>query len=348
VTQLYKVTEDGLVPVVRGQLAREELIEGWVAAQPALLGLDILIIGRQVPTDFGGRIDLLGLDAEGDLVLVELKRDRTPREIVAQVLDYASWVAALKTPHIHEMARSHLNRPLESAFRERFDAGLPDTLNSNHTLVIVAIAFDASSQRIVRYLAEVHDIAINTVFFNVFTNGGDTLLATDWLLDQVEVEERSQTKTKAPWSGLWYVNVGESDHRSWVDMQRYGFIAAGGGQVWSAPLLRLQAGDRIVAYQKHSGYVGYGTVSKPAVMARDFETPNGLLLDQPLAQPGLARDRDDPEHAEYTVGVDWIRTVSVSDAKWLSGLFANPNIVCKLRDRKTLDFLKDQFGVAEA
>jgi len=27
-------------------------------------------------------------------VLIELKRDRTPREIVAQALDYASWVSS--------------------------------------------------------------------------------------------------------------------------------------------------------------------------------------------------------------------------------------------------------------
>jgi hypothetical protein len=64
-------------------------------------------------------------------------------------------------------------------------------------------------------------------------------------------------------------------------------------------------------------------------MALNFETPNGPLLDQPLAQPGLARERDNPENAEYTVGVDWIRTVPVAEAKWLAGLFANQNIVCR-------------------
>jgi hypothetical protein len=85
--------------------------------------------------------------------------------------------------------------------------------------------------------------------------------------------------------------------------------------------------------------------SAPAIISS--ETPNGPLLDQPLAQPGLARERDDAENAEYTVSVDWIRTVPVAEAKWLPGLFANQNIVCKLRDRKTLEFLRDQFGITE-
>ncbi|MGH6715598.1 MAG: hypothetical protein ACREDC_05330 [Bradyrhizobium sp.] len=346
-TKLYRVSGNQLAEVSKGHLASEDLIEDWAAKQPTLLGLNVLIIARQLQTEFGGRIDLLGLDAEGNLALIELKRDRTPREIVAQVLDYGSWVASLKTPQVHDIARDHLNRPLEAAFRDRFESALPDTLNSNHTLVIVASAFDASSQRIVRYLAEVHNVAINAAFFTVFVDGSETLLATDWLMDQAEVVKRSEARVKAPWSGIWYVNTGEGEHRSWSDMRRYGFIAAGGGTTWSGPLSRLQADDRIVAYQKQAGYVGYGKVTKPSAMVRDFETPAGPLLDQELQQPNLAHDRDDPERADYAVGVDWIRSVPVSEARWSPGLFANPNIVCKLRDPETLEFLKQEFGISD-
>src|SRR5438132_78229 len=167
-TKLYKLSGDALVPVASGRLSNEEMIETWLARQPALLGLDVLIIGQQVVTDFGGRIDLLGINDSGDLAIIELKRDRTPREIIAQVLDYASWVAALKTREVHEIADRHLDRSLQLAFRERFEQPLPDSLNNNHTMVIVASAFDPSSQRIVRYLSEQHDIAINTAFFTVF------------------------------------------------------------------------------------------------------------------------------------------------------------------------------------
>jgi len=299
-----------------------------------------------VVTDFGGRVDLLGIDADGDLVIVELKRDRTPREIIAQVLDYASWIAALSTRQVHEIALTHLGRSLELAFRDRFETTLPQTLNENHTMVIVASAFDASSQRIVRYLSEKHDIAINTAFFTVFEKDGEMLLTTDWLLDQSEVVERSEAKAKAPWSGLWYVNTGEGPHRSWDDMRRYGFISAGGGERYSGPLQRLQPGDRIVAYQKGAGYVGYGTVTAPALIAQDFQTENGPLLEQPLAQPGMARHGEDPRNAEHLVGVDWIKAVPVDEAKRFDGMFANQNIVCKLRDPKTIEFLREQFGVA--
>jgi RecB family endonuclease NucS len=116
-TRLYKLSGDALVPVPRGRLSNEEMIETWLTRQPDLLGLDILIIGRQVVTDFQGRIDLLGIDADGDLVIVELKRDRTPREIIAQVLDYGSWTSALSTRQVHEIGVNYLGRRLELAFR---------------------------------------------------------------------------------------------------------------------------------------------------------------------------------------------------------------------------------------
>jgi len=45
-----------------------------------------MLIGRQEETGHGGRIDLLGIAPDGTLVLIEVKRSRTPREVVAQAL----------------------------------------------------------------------------------------------------------------------------------------------------------------------------------------------------------------------------------------------------------------------
>ncbi|MDP9486204.1 MAG: hypothetical protein M3Q49_10565 [Actinomycetota bacterium] len=46
-----------------------------------------MVVGRQVSTAFSEFVDLLTVDNEGYLTIVELKRDKTPREVVAQVLD---------------------------------------------------------------------------------------------------------------------------------------------------------------------------------------------------------------------------------------------------------------------
>lgn len=211
---LYRISDQDLMPVARARLDNEALIENWVAKDPSLIGLDILVLGTQVVTDHGGRIDLLGMDADGNLVLVELKRDRTPRDVVAQVLDYASWICHLTPRQVGEIALLKLRRPLEEAFLEKFGAPLPDTLNTSHSMVIVASEFDASSRRIVEYLAEQHGLSINAAFFNVFDENGQQYLATDWLLDQETVVERAVARDKPLWSGIWYVNAGEGPTRS--------------------------------------------------------------------------------------------------------------------------------------
>src|SRR5215207_10109271 len=70
------------------RLNLERRLEDWLEENISMLSKDLLVIGRQVKTDFGGIIDLLCLNSQGDITIVELKRDMTLREITAQVLDY--------------------------------------------------------------------------------------------------------------------------------------------------------------------------------------------------------------------------------------------------------------------
>jgi hypothetical protein len=190
-TRLWKVASGQLAVVEAASPKWERTIEDWIAGDPSILGLDLLIIARQLTTDFGGRIDLLGIDRAGDLTLIEMKRDRTPREVISQTLDYGSWVKGLTTPRIHGIANTHLKRPLSEAFHRRFKQNIPETLNSSHNLLIVASGFDPSSRRIVEYLAETHGVSINTAFFSYFRDGDNEFLASDFLLDQEQVVERS-------------------------------------------------------------------------------------------------------------------------------------------------------------
>lgn len=95
-SNLFKVENGKLVKAQTRALSKESLIEEWVANDPGLLGLDAIVIGRQVPTDHGKYLDLLALDRTGGLIIIELKKNKTPRDVVAQVLDYGSWV---RTPN---------------------------------------------------------------------------------------------------------------------------------------------------------------------------------------------------------------------------------------------------------
>jgi RecB family endonuclease NucS len=97
-----------LTEIEQARLNLESRLEEWLERDISVLDPNLLVIGRQVETDFGGKIDLLCMDAAGDLAVVELKRDRTPREITAQALEYASWVADLSSEGVTSIAHDHL------------------------------------------------------------------------------------------------------------------------------------------------------------------------------------------------------------------------------------------------
>lgn len=346
-TRLWSIANERLQALPVERLNSEDRLESWLAENISILSDDLLLIGRQVTTAHGGRIDLLAIREDGALSIIELKRDKTPRDIVAQVLDYASWVRRLDTPQIHEIANvfwKAKNQAFVDAFKDKFDVFPPEPLNSSHSMIIVASALDPTSERIVEYLSQEHDIGINTAFFTIFGDGECQYLSADWLMDQEEVVERTESKVRAPWTGYKFVNCGEGLHRSWEDMRKFGFISAGQGWKYGKQMLRLAEGDLIYAYRSKQGYVGFGKVLTEAMMVNDFKIGGTPLLSQPLEQPNLSENSDDPELSEYVVGVDWIKTVQVSAAKTFPGAFAKPPIVCKLTDPATLEFLAKEFG----
>lgn len=81
---------DNPQPLTTSKLASEQLLEKMILNDPAILSDQWMIIGHQENTLDKGRIDLLAIAPDASLILIELKRDRTPREVVAQALDYAS------------------------------------------------------------------------------------------------------------------------------------------------------------------------------------------------------------------------------------------------------------------
>jgi hypothetical protein len=342
---LWKVDGRGLQPVPTAVMDIEQRLEDWLFADPSLTGLDLLVIGRQVVTPNRGRIDLLAIDSDANTVVLELKRAKTPREVVAQVLDYASWVQSLTFADLESICQANLKRSLADAYRERFESPLPEPVSSEHKLVIVAAELDESSERIVQYLGD-HGININVVFFKLFRSGDQELVGRAWLRDPSELEERTASRHKAPWSGYWFINVGEGEHRTWEDNRKYGLIAAGQGEKYSKSLKKLQVGDRVFAYMKGFGYVGFGEVTEEAQPIAEVRLEDGsLLLEQPLLAPKAGENAGDLRLSEWVVKVKWLKTFPREKARTFSGVFANQNIVCKLRHPETVQFVEREFRV---
>lgn len=196
--QIWEIAENQLNVITKAKLDLEKRLEDWIEQDISILSNDLLVIGRQVNTDFRGIIDLLCLDYNGDVIIVELKRDKTPREITAQVLDYASWVADLSNDKITELSNAYFKElgPLEERFKIKFGNQLPEILNEHHSIIIVASEIDSSSERIIRYLSDNYGVGINAATFQYFKNkDGYELLARVFLIDPSEVEHKTRTKT---------------------------------------------------------------------------------------------------------------------------------------------------------
>lgn len=343
---------DKPTPLAPSSLKDEKLLETMIEKDPSILAEEWLIIGRQVQTSFGGYIDLLGIAPDGSLVVIELKRHRTPREVVAQAIDYASWVETLEADAISDIYEKYSSGgSLDEAFRLRFHEVLQEeNLNQSHQIVVVAAELDSSTERIINYLAA-RDIAVNAVFFEVFTNGTDQFLVRRWFVDPAEIQsaQASTSKSKEPWNGEFFVSFGDDEQRSWEDARKYGFISAGGGAWYSRTLNLLKPSDRIWVRIPKIGYVGVGIVESGAIPASEFEVQEdgrdiSILDIKTSAKYGSRVNTDDQE---YFVKVKWLKTYSRAEAYDELGFFGNQNSVCKPttpRWRSTIEHLKTRFN----
>lgn len=337
-------------------LPSEATLEDYLSEDPSLLGERLLVIGRQVRTPHGKFIDLLAMDVEGNLHVLELKRDRTPRDVVAQTLDYGSWVATLDRDTVLDLANDHLTEAFESEFEKVFGSSAPDEVNAALRLTIVATDLDASSERIVTYLRE-FGVPINVVFFSYLEDEDRRYLARSWLASE---EEGSSTGAalarkgkRAEWNGRdWFVSFGHGSGRSWDDGRRYGFVSAGGGSWYSRSLRGLPEGARVNVHVPGTGYVAVGRTIGGAERFDEARVKVGddwvRLADQELSAPYThAWEGAPPEEdlAEYVVPVEWTESVPLSEAYWERGMFANQNSACKLRQEFTLERLQAHFNL---
>ncbi|MDE2843957.1 MAG: endonuclease NucS [Chloroflexota bacterium] len=197
--RMWEVTNSKTpVEVPASRIKLEESLEDWLASDISMLDPGLLVIGRQVRTDFGKFMDLLCLDSNGNTVVIELKKNKTAREVTAQALEYASWVKDLSFQDISKRADGYFGSEgsLENAFVSRFKTDLPDELNSTHRVLIVAESLDESTERIVQYLSEMN-VPINVATVQHFRDNSEReFLAQVFLVEPAVAEVRANLHSK--------------------------------------------------------------------------------------------------------------------------------------------------------
>jgi len=259
-------------PILQNKLNLESRLENWLKHDIGLISNDLLVIGQQVQTDYGGFIDLLAIDLDGNLVILELKRDKTPRNIVAQSLDYASWIQNLGHEAIVDIANDFLDETeFEQTFRAKFQTSLPEVLNERHRIYIVASSLDSATERIVKYLSETHDIDINVATFAYFKTGGRELLGQSFLLDESQVQTRAESKSKRKPPRTWEELRGIADKNGVLELYDKAMSEL---RVLHDVVNRTRSNIAFVGNMPEDGYRGTLTSIFPELSS----TENGLVI----------------------------------------------------------------------
>lgn len=198
--RLWRIENERLIACSASDVDFERRLEIWLEKEISILDPELLVIGRQVEADFGFRIDLLCINADGDLVIVELKRERTHRDAVAQVLDYGAWATQVSSNRIEEIASEYFKREgtLEEVFSKRFQRDYPEILGSGHQLLIVAPEIDPPTARLISYLSSEYGVNINGVTFTHFNiEDSMELLGRVFLIEPETVEQASRSSARS-------------------------------------------------------------------------------------------------------------------------------------------------------
>lgn len=370
---LFEIRDHSLAALTATTFSAEGIqerrhLQRMLRDQVRVLADDLLVIAEEFGNweDSQRRIDLLAVDRQANLVVIELKRTEDGGHVELQAIRYAAMVSTMTFDQAVDAFARYL-QAIDSTddARDRLLGFLgwtdsdDDLFAQDVRIILVSADFSKEVTTSVLWLND-HGLDIRCVRLKPYKLGDRVLIDAEQIIPLKEAEdfqvhlrekndrERDALRKKAaePWTGFWYVNVDDGGDRSWEDCRRYGFVGAGGGARYSDALKNLSAGDRVYAYQKARGYVGYGVVDGPARMAKDFVVSSlgKPLFDQTLVQPNVKKHADDPEKAEWVVPIRWVATVAVADAKRFEGAFANQNVVCKLRQPATLAFLAKEFG----
>ena len=113
---LYRIIEDNKTLMAIKEIEFSEFnfkerydIQEWVESYPSILGEDLLIISKENSyfNNTKERPDLIALDKDGNIVIIELKRDDSGTNLEWQAIKYASYLSRFSLNDIINMTEKY-------------------------------------------------------------------------------------------------------------------------------------------------------------------------------------------------------------------------------------------------
>jgi hypothetical protein len=188
---LFSVADNAVETLTAGSFQAsyaERDIQMWADRHPALVneGRPMLSLGCEISTHHGHAIDNLFLDADGCLVAAEMKRGKTPRDVVAQALDYAAYINGLGWPQVEALCLRRQGKALDDAFPALFGVKLVRGEKPKHRLLIVAESYDPRVYDAALYLINA-GMRLALLQFSYFDLKGRSLLSLETTLGEIPI-----------------------------------------------------------------------------------------------------------------------------------------------------------------
>ncbi len=172
-----------LSPVSTGELdVKEKHIEKWVVGMPEILFSDpdaVMIIAKEITGEL--QADVLAVDSQGNLIIVEIKRHWSDRNVIGQILDYAARLSEWDYEQFDQRWKTEGDEnkgDLLDSFRKFIenDSFSEEDFLKNRRLYILAAGEDESMKRIISWLRDGYGVPIDFVPFGLYKVDNETFL----------------------------------------------------------------------------------------------------------------------------------------------------------------------------
>ncbi len=271
---LFEIGDNELVPFRRVQAGPElyeEEIEGLLWADlEAFLGEALFPISRQPRIADGLRPDIVALDADGRVVVIEVKRD-IDRKQLAQCLEYAGWARSANLDEIAEIYHGG-SEAFFPAWVEFTSTSSPQLIQRPPRVVLVARDFDERTDGALSFLTD-SDLPISVLRVTVYTDQGGRRFIDVEADHEPDIETPDDSSTKS--SPTQYKIDGRRVEVA--DLLDAGLVAEGDELVWTRPRLGETYSARILdtGQIQISDGRSFATLSRAAIEAADVPAYDG-------------------------------------------------------------------------
>ncbi len=174
-------------------------IQEWIEKNSEIIESNLLIIGKEVPLPSDIRLDLLAIDKKSNLVVLELKRDDSGKNVDWQAIKYASYCSNMTQEEIFKQYAEYLGSDEDEAERkieEFIEDENFENLNANQRIILVAKEFHSDVVSSVLWLRD-FGIDVSCIRLSPFVDEhGQLYITPNKILPLPEAEDYIVKKEK--------------------------------------------------------------------------------------------------------------------------------------------------------